>query len=57
MSERKKRKLRQKEIERFLLYNEINHRLEYIEKDNQWKIVKDKVDFLIEDYEEKHEQF
>ena len=58
MSERKKRKLRQKDIERFLLYNNIiNSRLEYIEKDNQWKIVKDKVDFLIEDYEEKHEQF
>ena len=58
MSERKKRKLRQKDIERFLLYNNIiNSRLEYIEKDNQWKIVKNEVDFLIEDYEEKHGQF
>tara|TARA_R100001594_G_scaffold141541_1_gene187621 strand:+ start:483 stop:1004 length:522 start_codon:yes stop_codon:yes gene_type:complete len=57
MKERKRRMYEKNLIENFLKYNNKLFNLTYIKKDNQWKIVKNEVDFLIEDCEEKHGQF
>ena len=57
MSERKKRMYEKNLIENFLKYNKKHFDLSYIQIDNQWKIVNNKFNVLVEDFEEKHGQF